>query len=121
MEMIAYVEAMYPGASKSTFFESCGVADLITTCYGGRNRRVCEAFAKTGKASAGRRAASRRRRFAEYRSTRKGTSQRPERAGPADCRRAFRDAREEAADEQISSLCRRAQNLPADDAGERAH
>lgn len=49
MEMMGLCKALYPGSKQSTFFESCGIADIITTCQSGRNRTVAESFAKTGR------------------------------------------------------------------------
>nr|QKY14970.1 glycerol-3-phosphate dehydrogenase (NAD+) (GPDA) [Polytomella parva] len=45
-EMRRFAKSLYPSVRDGTFLESCGVADLIATCYGGRNRAVSEAWTK---------------------------------------------------------------------------
>jgi len=49
MEMCKFCRLFYPKHDMKVYFESSGVADLVATCHGGRNRKVSAEYARTGK------------------------------------------------------------------------
>lgn len=48
MEMVEFSKLLFPGARIETFMQSCGVADLVTSCYSGEIQVLAEAFVKAG-------------------------------------------------------------------------
>lgn len=48
LEIHRFASKYFGPINDAAMTESCGLADLITTCLGGRNRRVSEAFGRAG-------------------------------------------------------------------------
>jgi glycerol-3-phosphate dehydrogenase (NAD+) len=44
--MKKFSQKLYPTVREETFFAPCGMADLIATCYGGRNRLVAMEYTR---------------------------------------------------------------------------
>uniref|UniRef100_A0A1B6MMT0 Glycerol-3-phosphate dehydrogenase [NAD(+)] n=1 Tax=Graphocephala atropunctata TaxID=36148 RepID=A0A1B6MMT0_9HEMI len=49
IEMIDFVDVFFPDTKLSTFFQSCGIVNLISTCFGCQNRRISEAYIRSQK------------------------------------------------------------------------
>ncbi|XP_030369252.1 uncharacterized protein LOC115620243 [Scaptodrosophila lebanonensis] len=48
-EMMRFIKTFYPGTKLSTFFESCGIAHSIASCYCNKNVRFAKNFVMSGK------------------------------------------------------------------------
>mmetsp|Transcript_3719 Transcript_3719/g.14125 ORF Transcript_3719/g.14125 Transcript_3719/m.14125 type:complete len:416 (+) Transcript_3719:5353-6600(+) len=48
-EMRKFIQMFYPDSSNDIYFMSCGLADVIATCFGGRNYKVSKAWTQQFK------------------------------------------------------------------------